>query len=303
MTDVCMPCLCAAFARVTSEPLIPSVIHRLVAQPICCGTLAALLTPPPSILPRHLGWSKMATASAAVIRPPIAISSRAAAGPVARAPCVVYVLQCEQGKYYVGRAADNAACEVRFQRHQDGTGAEWTRRYRPIRTLERFVGDHWDEETSVFRYMQLYGVDNVRGGMFSQMELSDEQRRNVLNMIHSANDECFRCGAAGHFARQCPSSGASSSEPAVSAVQFQRAAQPLTAHTDLHRMHSIPSTIPAAISTAIASAAAAAEIVSAVLSAVTAATTRVSPHQHRGRSRSRKSTLSKPRSRSVKLRP
>jgi len=130
-------------------------------------------------------------------RPVVGSSSR-------RDACVIYVLQCEQGKYYVGRAATREACDERWQRHKSGRGAVWTRMYRPIRIIETFESDNWHEELTVARYMAQYGQDNVRGGMFSQPDLTDEQRRQILTWTRSVQDACFRCGAMDHFASMCP---------------------------------------------------------------------------------------------------
>ncbi len=44
----------------------------------------------------------------------------------------LYLLECEGGSYYAGITTD---LEARFQAHQSGLGAKYTRAYRPIRIL------------------------------------------------------------------------------------------------------------------------------------------------------------------------
>jgi predicted GIY-YIG superfamily endonuclease len=41
----------------------------------------------------------------------------------------VYVLRCEDGKRYVGKAAD---VQKRFQEHKNGNGSAWTNKYKPV---------------------------------------------------------------------------------------------------------------------------------------------------------------------------
>ncbi len=44
----------------------------------------------------------------------------------------LYLLECEGGSYYAGITTD---LEARFQAHQSGLGAKYTRAYPPIRIL------------------------------------------------------------------------------------------------------------------------------------------------------------------------
>lgn len=44
----------------------------------------------------------------------------------------LYLLECEGGSYYAGITTDPQA---RFRAHQAGTGAKYTRAYRPLRIL------------------------------------------------------------------------------------------------------------------------------------------------------------------------
>ena len=51
--------------------------------------------------------------------------------------------------------------------------------------------------------MGIFGIDNVRGGSYSQLTLSDVQRKMIETEIRGALDLCFRCGSSGHFIHDC----------------------------------------------------------------------------------------------------
>ena len=83
----------------------------------------------------------------------------------------VYVLQLKEGKYYVG--STTRSVKVRFKEHTQGHGgSKFTRRYKPVSVLEyyRRVPTRYlcGEEARITSEMMLkYGVNNVRGAMFS----------------------------------------------------------------------------------------------------------------------------------------
>jgi cellular nucleic acid-binding protein len=114
----------------------------------------------------------------------------------------IYVLQCKNGKYYVGKTADVMR---RFEEHKSGNGSAWTKKYPPTRLMEcrAITGSH-DENNMTKDLMKKYGVDNVRGGTYTQISLPDELVK-ALNMESRGNaDVCYKCNLAGHFANKCP---------------------------------------------------------------------------------------------------
>ena len=119
----------------------------------------------------------------------------------AQAVTTIYVLELKHGKYYVGKSADP---QKRFDEHRAGHGSAWTRLHPPIR-IERLMkgASAFDEDRYVKEYMARHGVENVRGGSYSAVELDEVQRHAIQQELRGASDACMRCGRRGHFVGSC----------------------------------------------------------------------------------------------------
>lgn len=113
----------------------------------------------------------------------------------------IYILLLELNKYYIGKTNNP---DIRLDSHFNSNGSEWTKIYKPIKVYELISNcDSYDEDKYTLKYMEKEGIDNVRGGSFSQIKLSDEQIKLINQMIKGASDKCLNCGESGHFIKDC----------------------------------------------------------------------------------------------------
>ncbi|KAL9180884.1 hypothetical protein ACHAXT_009689 [Thalassiosira profunda] len=161
----------------------------------------------------------------------------------------VYVLECSQGKYYVGSTTNR---KRRVREHRRGKGSKWTRTYKPLRVVEerRRIPSKYllgTESTVTAEYMLKMGVNNVRGSMFCsprEFHMGDidaltkflghycnlnyrkvnarlsqtlppsprKLRKKNAYYAHSRR-RCFSCGKEGHLAASCPEKSAIALKP------------------------------------------------------------------------------------------
>lgn len=115
---------------------------------------------------------------------------------------IIYILELHDNKYYVGRTKN---INFRLEEHFNNSGSAWTMKHKPVKPIEIINNcDIYDEDKYTIKMMAQYGIENVRGGSFTKLVLSNEEKYIINKMINNANDKCFICYGNDHFVSYCP---------------------------------------------------------------------------------------------------
>ena len=102
----------------------------------------------------------------------------------------IFILQLEHGKYYVGESKDPIKA---LEEHREGLGPFWTRIHRPIR-INQTIPFKQSEELHKYTKlaMRKYGLENVRGGIWEAIRLTDSERH-ALHVDPTEDNGCSIC--------------------------------------------------------------------------------------------------------------
>lgn len=113
----------------------------------------------------------------------------------------IYIIQLEKGKWYIGRSTN---VEERFKQHQNEQGTDWTREYKPIAGYYRRISILiYDENNITLHIMWYYGIENVRGGEYTNRTLNNDDLREISRLMRGVRNLCRKCGERGHYAAIC----------------------------------------------------------------------------------------------------
>lgn len=114
---------------------------------------------------------------------------------------IIYILRLENEKWYVGKTKN---FPKRYAEHKSKIACEWTKLH-PVLNVEgvMMTVDDYEEDKWVKKMMGKYGIDNVRGGTYCQIQLSKEQILLLQREIRTAVNACFKCGMVGHYVSEC----------------------------------------------------------------------------------------------------
>lgn len=113
----------------------------------------------------------------------------------------IYILRLRAGKYYIGKTKN---VDKRWAEHTAGCGSGWTKKYPPVSLVKSVVStSQFDEDRYVKEYMGKYGIENVRGGTYSNVVLDANCIAVLEKEIRHSKNLCVRCGRGTHFVKDC----------------------------------------------------------------------------------------------------
>ena len=132
----------------------------------------------------------------------------------------VYILDLEDGKFYVGSTAKKLEHRLREHLEGKGLGADFTKAHKPLAHTIKSKHFHYflcdsnkaekEELTKTLELMYEKGIDNVRGGPYCEMNLSDATKNAIQPLIDHLNRLCFNCHKPGHLRKNCSSQNSQS---------------------------------------------------------------------------------------------
>lgn len=147
----------------------------------------------------------------------------------------IYILKLEGNRYYIGYTSDP---KKRINEHLNGNGCSFTKKNKPT-AVEKIKYDEDPNKVDkyVLKYMQKFGINNVRGGTYKDEKLSDDLKlklkkeldndpkmiievKNMMSTIKPKtskpikikinktvtkihNGTCYICGRDGHYQENC----------------------------------------------------------------------------------------------------
>ena len=114
---------------------------------------------------------------------------------------IIYILELNNSKYYIGKT-DNF--ENRLQQHISMKGSKWTKKYKFKKLIDKInSNDSFDEMKYTLIYMSKYGIENVRGRPWCEINLDKEEIKYINKYINSLEDKCYICGSTNHISKNC----------------------------------------------------------------------------------------------------
>lgn len=103
----------------------------------------------------------------------------------------LFLIELEHGKFFAGESVDPWKT---MEEHREGiAGVTWTQIHRPVLLREIVSVAEKDELTGYVREAMIqYGMDNVRGGPWSDIRLTDKDRQQLSN-IRQPSRGCVVC--------------------------------------------------------------------------------------------------------------
>lgn len=140
----------------------------------------------------------------------------------------IYVLRLERSKFWVGYSNDPVRRLKQFLNMN-----EWVAHYEPESIYKVIPARKYRLDTEVKEMMVEFGIDNVRGGSWSESILPNAVLQTLRSELFGDSDIiCFMCRKVGHYVQDCPDddSGDTVSEFFGPTAEPSPALRPATPH-------------------------------------------------------------------------
>jgi hypothetical protein len=110
-----------------------------------------------------------------------------------------YIIELQNNRWYIGYSID-------INRAIEDHRSLWSMIHGPIVNIQRIETSRHDLlDVVVFKYMKMYGIDNVRGGSYTYIVLPDHQINYLkTNMCkYDISLKCQKCGRSCHLNDKC----------------------------------------------------------------------------------------------------
>ena len=118
----------------------------------------------------------------------------------------IYALECANHKYYVGKTTlENVEdIGILLEHLSPLNSCAFTRLHKPVRVVEVInTNDPVLENITTKKYMLQYGIENVRGGSYTNLKLLDWQVQALEAEFENLNAVCTLCKLDGHLEKDC----------------------------------------------------------------------------------------------------
>jgi len=109
----------------------------------------------------------------------------------------IYILKFEKNKYYIGKTLNP---QFRLENHFNNNCSEWTKLYKPLKVL-KILPNCDDEDKYTKIYIDKYGIENIRGGVYTYINLDTLTKKMLKQINNSKNNKCFNCGHIVHSSK------------------------------------------------------------------------------------------------------
>lgn len=115
---------------------------------------------------------------------------------------LIYVLECSNNKYYVGKTFRDPI--KRLNEHIGGNSCSWTNINKPKKIIDIIKSNsNFTEDNITKQYMIKYGIENVRGGSYSNVYLTTWQKLALQKEFLTLQNKCYKCHKEGHISPKC----------------------------------------------------------------------------------------------------